>query len=61
MVQRLWNLTTNRSCSNSGVRDLTGIVEADRRAHKVDFSARRQIVVPGELAVLDLEIADQRD
>jgi tetratricopeptide (TPR) repeat protein len=32
----------------------------ERRAHKVDFSARRQIVVPGELAVLDLEIADQR-
>ncbi len=41
--------------------NLTGVMESDRRAHEVDFSARRQIVVPGELAVLDLEVADQRD
>ena len=40
--------------------DLAAAVKSDRRAHEVDFAARRQVVVPGEFAVLHLQVADQR-
>jgi hypothetical protein len=41
--------------------DLAGIVESDRRAQEADFSAGRRVVVPGEFAVLDLHVTNQRD
>src|SRR5438105_9107029 len=40
--------------------DLAGIVESERRTHEADLSAWRQIVVPGEFAILNLYVADQR-
>jgi hypothetical protein len=42
-------------------RDLTGVVESDRRTREANCSARRRIIVPGELAVLDLQVTDQRN
>jgi hypothetical protein len=39
--------------------DLTGVVEAVRRAYEADLSARRQIVVLSEFAVFDPQVADQ--
>jgi hypothetical protein len=41
--------------------DLAGVVESDRRAQEADFAAGRRIVIPSKFAVLDLQIADQRD
>ena len=41
--------------------DLAGIMESDRRAREVELPAGRNVVVPGDLAVLDPEVADQRN
>src|SRR5689334_5950801 len=39
---------------------LACVMESDWRARKIELSAGREIIVPGDLAPLDLEIADQR-
>jgi len=41
--------------------DLAYVVETDRRARELERSAGRQIIVPGDRAVLDPEIANQRN
>ena len=41
--------------------NLAGVVQSDWRADVIDFIAWRQLVVPGERAVLDSQIADQRN
>ena len=41
--------------------NLAGIVQSDWRADVIDFTAWRQLVVPGERAVLDPQITDQRN
>ena len=44
-----------------GAGDLALIVESDRRTRKIECSARGDFVVPGDLAVLDPQVADERN
>src|ERR1700757_699471 len=44
-----------------GAHDLAGIMESDRRAREIERSARWDIVVPCERAILDPEIAYERN
>src|SRR5882724_10453799 len=41
--------------------DLAGVMESDWRAREIERSAGRDIIVPGDRAVIDPEIADQRN
>jgi hypothetical protein len=41
--------------------DLAFVMKPDRRTHEVDGAAGRKFMIPGDLAVLESEIAHQRD
>src|SRR5258707_11935157 len=44
-----------------GINNLAYVVKSDWRAWKIDRASGRDIKVPGNRAVFDFEVADQRD